>query len=122
VDDVEWEVTPVYGYYLNRFASIFAGADFAGVGDDSGKHEGILGLRYLLPFNIELDAAGEFQFAVDKHLELTPRLAIFTEAEYDTDEEWEVRAGAGYMMTKHFSLVGQWHSGFGWGGGLRWLF
>ena len=126
VDDVEWEVTPVYDYYLNRFASIFAGADFAGVGDDSEKHEGILGLRYLLPLNIgslvRVDTAGEFQFALDKHLELTPRLAIFTEAEYDTEEHWETRAGSSYLLSKHFSLVGQWHSEFGWGGGLRWQF
>lgn len=126
VDDVEWEVTPAYDYYLNRFASIFAGADFAGVGDDSERHEGILGLRYLLPLNIgslvRVDTAGEFQFALDKHLELTPRLAIFTEAEYDTEEKWEARAGSSYLLSKHFSLVGQWHSEFGWGGGLRWQF
>lgn len=126
VNDVEWEVTPTYDYYLNRFTSIFAGADFAGVGDHSEKQEGILGLRYLLPLNIGsrvwVDTAGEFQFAVDKHLELTPRLAIFTEAEYDTEEKWETRAGGSYLLSKNFSLVGQWHSRFGWGGGLRWQF
>lgn len=126
VDGVEWEVTPTYDYYLNRFASVFVGADLEGVDDHSEKHEGILGLRYLLPLNIGsrvwVDTAGEFQFVVDKHLELTPRLAIYSEAEYDTEEEWEIRAGSSYMMTKHFSLVGQWHSQFGWGGGLRWLF
>ena len=69
-----------------------------------------------------VDTAGEFQFAVGKHLELTPRLAVFSEAEYDTKEHWEIRAGAGYLLTKHFSLIGQWHSDFGWGGGLRWQF
>ena len=126
VDDVEWEVTPAYDYYLNRFASVFAGFDFEGADDHSEKHEGIFGLRYLMPLNIGsrlwVDTAGEFQFAVEKHLELTPRIAIFTEAEYDTEEEWEVRAGASYIMTKNFSLLGQWHSRFGWGGGLLWLF
>ncbi len=126
VDDVEWEVTPAYDYYLNRFASVFAGFDLAGAGDHSEKHEGVLGLRYLLPLNIGsrvwVDTAGEFQFAVDKHLELTPRLAIFTKAEYDTEEKWEIRAGSSYLLSKNFSLVGQWHSRFGWGGGLRWLF
>jgi len=43
-------------------------------------------------------------------------------AEYDTKEHWEIRAGASYLLTKHFSLIGQWHSQFGWGGGLRWQF
>lgn len=126
VDEVEWAATPTYDYYLNRFARVFAGMDLEGAGDRFEKHEGILGLRYLLPLNIMsrlwVDTAGEFQFAVGKHLELTPRLAVFSEAEYDTKERWEIRAGAGYVMTKHFSLVAQWHSRFGWGGGLRWKF
>lgn len=126
VDDVEWEVTPAYDYYLNRFASIFAGVDLASAGDHFEKHEGVFGLRYLLPLNIAsrvwVDTAGEFQFGVGKHLELTPRLAVFSEAEYDTSEQWEIRAGASYIMSKHFTLIGQWHSQFGWGGGLRWQF
>ncbi|MDD2308784.1 MAG: multicopper oxidase domain-containing protein, partial [Desulfuromonadaceae bacterium] len=126
VGEVEWEVTPAYDYYLNRFVSIFAGADFAGAGDHSEKHEGIFGLRYLLPLNIAsrvwVDTAGEWQFSASKQLELAPRLAVFSEAEYDTREQWEIRAGASYIMSKHFALIGQWHSRFGWGGGLRWQF
>jgi hypothetical protein len=126
VNDREWEVVPTYNYYLNRFAGVFAGVDLEGVDDRFDKHEGVFGLRYLLPLNIGsrvwVDTAGEFQFAVSKHLEFTPRLAIFSEAEYDTEEQWEVRAGASYMLSKNFSLIGQWHSEYGWGGGLRWQF
>jgi CopA family copper-resistance protein len=126
VDDREWEVVPSYDYYLNRFASVFAGVDLEGVDDSVDKHEGVFGLRYLLPLNIgshvRVDTDGEFQFAVSKQLEFTPRLAIFSEAEYDTGEQWEVRAGASYMLSKNFSLMGQWHSEYGWGGGLRWQF
>ena len=126
VGDVEWEVTPAYDYYLNRFASVFVGVDLEGAGNRFEKHEGVFGLRYLLPLNIAfrvwVDTAGEWQFAVNKHLELTPRLAVFSEAEYDTKEHWEMRAGASYLLAKHFSLIAQWHSRFGWGGGLRWQF
>jgi len=126
VDDVEWEVTPAYDYYLNRFASVFVGADLAGTDNDFEKHEGVFGLRYLLPLNIAsrvwVDTAGEMQLAVDKHLDLTPRIALFAEAEYDTREHEEIRAGASYLMSRNLSLVGQWHSKFGWGGGLRWEF
>jgi len=123
VDDVKWEVTPAYDYYLNRFATFFAGADLKGANDHFDKHEGIFGLRYLLPLNITsrvwVDTAGEFQFAVGRHLELTPRLEVFGEAEYDTQEHWETRAGTSYLLTKHVALIGQWHSEFRWGGGLR---
>lgn len=126
VDDVEWEVTPTYGYYLNRFTSVFAGADLGGAGDDFDRHEGVLGLRYLLPLNIAsrvwVDTDGGLRFTVGKHLALTPRLAAFCEAEYDTKDHWETRAGASYMLSKHVSMLGQWHSDFGWGGGLRWEF
>lgn len=126
VKDAHWEVTPAYDYYLNRFASIFAGVNLEGAGDRFEKHEGVFGLRYLLPLNITsgvwVDTAGEFQFAFGKHLELTPRLALFSEAEYDTKDHWEIRAGANYQIKKHCSVVGQWHSEFGWGGGLRWQF
>ena len=126
VDDLAWEATPAYDYYLNRFASVLAGIDLEGDGGHTEKQEGILGLRYLLPLNIAsriwMDTAGDFQFAVGKHLELTPRLSVFSEAEYDTKAHWDIRAGTNYMMTKRFSLIGQWHSRFGWGGGLSWKF
>ncbi|MDA3797923.1 MAG: multicopper oxidase domain-containing protein [Kiritimatiellae bacterium] len=126
VDDLEWKVVPTYNYYLNRFTTVFAGADLEGADDDFDKHEAVFGLRYLLPLNIMsrmwVDTAGGFQFALGKHLELTPRLAVFSEVEYDTKEYLEIRAGASYLLSKHFSIIGQWHSDFGWGGGLGWQF
>jgi hypothetical protein len=128
VEDPEWEATPLYEYYINRFSTVFVGVDLAGMrGEGVERHEGILGFRYLLPLNISsrvwVDTEGEFQLGLGKHLELTPRLAIYSEAEYDTTmEAWEVRAGSSYQISNHFSAVGQWHSEFGWGGGLRWEF
>ncbi len=124
--EVKWEVTPAYDYYVNRFFRVFAGVNLEGAGDHFDKHEGILGLRYLLPLNITsrvwVDTAGEFNFAVGKHLELTPRLAVSYEAEYDTKAHWETRADINYLLTRNLSLLGQWHSQFGWGGGLGWQF
>jgi CopA family copper-resistance protein len=128
VEDPEWEATPLYEDYINRFSTVFVGVDLAGMrGEGVERHEGILGFRYLLPLNISsrvwVDTEGEFQLGLGKHLELTPRLAIYSEAEYDTTmEAWEVRAGSSYQISNHFSAVGQWHSEFGWGGGLRWEF
>jgi hypothetical protein len=126
VDAVEWGAVPTYDYYLNRFTTFFGGVNLEGVESDLESHEGVLGVRYLLPLNIEtrswVDTAGSFRFAFGKGLELTPRLAAFSEAEYDTKEKWEIRAGATYQLAKDFSLIGQWHSDFRWGGGLRWMF
>lgn len=126
VDKVVWEVVPAYDYYLNRFSSVFAGVDLRGAGDYFEQPLGVFGLRYLLPLNISsrawVNTGGGFQFALGEHLELTPRLTALSEAEFDTREHWEIRTGISYLLTRNFSLLGQWHSQFGWGGGLRWLF
>ena len=125
VDEMNWEVAPAYDYCLNRFTSVFAEVHLAGVGDEFERPEGILGLRYMLPLNVTsrvwVDTTGEFQFAVSERLGLTPRPALFSGAEYDTMEHWEVRAGKSHLFAKHFSLTGQWHPQFGWGGGVRWV-
>jgi hypothetical protein len=126
VDELEWGVTPTYDYYLNRFFRVFGGVDLEGVERHLDRHEGVFGVRYLLPFNVEsrvwLDTAGEVQFAAAKHLTITPRLTVFGEAVYDTEEKWRGNAGMTYLLSKHVALVGQWHSEFRWGVGLRWLF
>lgn len=126
VDKMEWELTPTYDYYLNRFTRILAGVDLNGSSDQLDKKEAIAGLRYLLPFNLGsrlwVDTAGDVQVSLDLHLAATPRLAIVAEVEYDSGEKWESRAGLNYVWSKNWALIGQWHSRFGWGGGLRWQF
>ncbi len=122
VDGVAWEAAPIYDYYLNRFSTVFAGMDLEGT-DNIEKHEGVFGFRYLLPLNISsrtwVDTAGDVQLSVGKSLELTPRLQTFAEFEYDTQTHQEIRAGASYLLSRDLSLIGQWHSEFGWGGGLQ---
>ena len=122
VDDPEWELVPTWACSINSFTSVFAGVNFEGVEHDIEKHYGVAGLRYLLPLNFEwmtwIDVNADFRFAIDKSLPITPRLTLFGSAEYDTDSKWEGRAGLSYLLGKSVSLVGQWHSDFGLGGGL----
>jgi hypothetical protein len=73
-----------------------------------------------LPLNIQssywLDTDGGGRFMFKKEFTLTPRLALFGDAEYDThDSEWEAKAGLDYTLSKSISLTGRWHSDFGWG-------
>ncbi len=53
------------------------------------------------------------------NFELTPRLVLFGEAEYDTHDLWEGSAGLNYTICKNFSLIALWHSEFDWGGGAQ---
>jgi hypothetical protein len=121
VEATEWEGTATYARYINRFLTLFAGGNFEGEKDEFHKEAGIFGLHYLLPLNIEsglwVDTDGEWRFMLERELALTPRWELFGEAEYDTLEKWEGKAGLSYRINKNFSLVGQWHSEYGWGGG-----
>jgi CopA family copper-resistance protein len=123
VDDTEWEGIFTYDRSFNRFFSILAGADLLGEGDEHDDTRGVLGFRYLLPLNVEsrvwVDTDGGGRFNLGRSFELTPRLALIGEAEYDTHDKWEGSASVSYMMHKYFSLLGQWHSEYGFGGGLE---
>ncbi len=123
VDDTRSEILFTWDRYINRFFSVFAGADVLSERNEAGTTRGILGLRYLLPLNLEsrawIDTDGGARFNLGRSFELTPRLALFGEVEYDTHDEWEEVAGLSYTINKIFSLVGQWHSDYGFGGGLQ---
>ena len=126
VDGQEWETIFTWDRYINRFFTVFAGADLLWENDKIDRAVGVFGCRYLFPLHIEsrvwVDTEGGARINLRKNLQFTPRFALFGEAEYDTHKLWELRAGATYLIAKKASLLAQWHSDFGWGGGLRMRF
>jgi CopA family copper-resistance protein len=122
VEETEWEGIFTYSRYVNRFFSLFAGVDLFGEEDELDETRGILGIHYLLPLNIEsrgwVDTDGGARFMLEKSLELTPRLSLSGEVQYDTHEKWEGSVNLAYIITKNVSFVGKWHSEYSWGGGL----
>lgn len=123
VDSTEWETVLTYDRYINRFFTVFAGVDLLGMVNELDEARGVFGLRYLLPLNFEsqawVDTDGGARVNLGRIFQLTPRIALFGEAQYDTHDLWEGRAGLSYIISKAFSLIAQWHSDYGWGGGLR---
>ena len=123
VSSTDWETILTYDRYFNRFFTLFAGADLFGEGDKLDDARGVFGLRYLLPLNIEsqawVDTDSGVRVNLGKVFQLTPRISLFGEAQYDTHDLWEGRAGLSYIVSKTLSLLAQWHSDYGWGGGLR---
>ena len=123
VDDTEWETIITWDRYINRFVTVFAGANLEGAGNDLHDSRAVFGIRYLLPLNIEsrvwVDSEGGARISLGKHFDLTPRLMLYGEVEYDTHDYWEGRVGLAYLVHKNFSLIGQWHSDYGFGGGVR---
>jgi FtsP/CotA-like multicopper oxidase with cupredoxin domain len=124
VETTEWEGLLTWDRYVNRFFTIFAGADFLGETNELEKTRGVLGLHYLLPLNVEsrlwVDTDGGMRFMFDKEFALTPRLMLVGEVEYDTHEtEWEGSIELTYLVHKNFSLIALWHSDYEWGGGIQ---
>ena len=121
-DDTQIEVVLTWDRYVNRFFTYFIGLDVEGESDQFDDPKGVAGLRYLLPFGLEsrlwIDTEGEARLALEKMLHFTPRLALQLEAEYDTVEDWEGLVRTSYTLNQRIDLLAQWHSRYGWGGGL----
>lgn len=129
VPDTEVETTLLYERYFNRFFRVFGGVDTNGIikdgslDYDSESNRGVFGLMYRLPLNIDMrawvDTDGGARVRVSKDIPLTPRLMLGGEVRYDTHDYWEERVHLDYMLSKNASILGQWHSDYGWGVGLR---
>ncbi|CAN5718316.1 multicopper oxidase PcoA [soil metagenome] len=119
VEKTEYEVDLTYDRYLNTFTSVFAGAQLA---NNEAGDRGIAGVRYLLPFLVQsqvwVDTSGDFRFSLRESIPLTSRLGVYGGIEYDTLTHWEGIAGVEYVLGKRLSLIGQWHSEYGLGGGV----
>jgi hypothetical protein len=121
VEQTDYEAQVTYDRYVNSFFSVFAGA-----AADRESSRGIFGVRYLLPLMFQstswVDTKGDLRIDLTRRLRLTDRVEIFGTGEYDTRRNWESSAGVEYILGKQFSVIGRWHSEFGWGGGLYFRF
>ncbi len=118
--DEDYEAVLTYERYFNRFFTAFAGGVLT---DSEQNHRGIIGFRYLLPFLFEsslwLDTEGEGRLLLGKEIQLADRLYAFGEYQYDTESKEEWVAGAGWILSKHFSIVAQHHSEYKGGIGIN---
>jgi FtsP/CotA-like multicopper oxidase with cupredoxin domain len=118
--DEDYEVEITYERYLNRFFNAFAGGILT---DGEQNHRGIIGIKYLLPFLFEssvwLDTEGEVRLSLEKEIQLTDRLYAFGEFQYDTESKEEWLTGAGCILSKNITLIGQYHSEYKGGIGLN---
>jgi hypothetical protein len=123
VDETNWEGLITVDYHTNRFTSFFLGADFLGAGSSSEDTRGVAGLQYLLPLyiwsTVWLDTDGGARISLEKEFELTPRLGLQNEVQYDSHDHWEGKIGLSYLISKDISFVAGWHSEYEFGVGLQ---
>ena len=120
--DYDWhdtyEVDIEYQRFVGRYLSLYAGARIEG--EDLGHEErlGVVGLRYLLPLNIEvevdIDTNGHIRLELGSSLQLTDRLNFMWE--WDTDNEYELSLD--YEINKQFSIIASHGKHYGTGAGL----
>ena len=118
VDKTDFDVELAYDRYFNRFLNLYAGINLV-----NEYERGVFGIRNLLPFNIEstfrIDSAGELRIELGQSLQLTDRIMVFGNAEYDTESREEWLLGGKYILSKNVSMIGQYHSDFGAGAGIE---
>lgn len=124
LDSAHYEIDLAWSRYFNPNFSTVLGARLTNEPHATDRAFG--GIEYRLPYLIEsflqVDSEGDFRLGLGKSLRLTDRISVFAEIEYDTNTEWEWSAGAEYLLNKRFSLISEYHSDHGIGGGLSFRF
>lgn len=119
-EHVHYEIDLAWRRYFDPNFSTVLGARLTNHHNEVDRAFG--GVEYRLPYLIDsfaqADSEGDFRFGLGKSLQITDRLSIFGEVEYDTGSKWDWSAGAEYLLTKQFSLISEFHSDHGFGGGV----
>jgi hypothetical protein len=123
-DESEYEVDLAWERYFNPNLSTALGWRFT---DFDGSEDRVFaGLQYRLPYLIQSslqgDSEGDLRAALSKRLQLTDRVSGFSEVEFDTGTKWDWRVGLEATLTKQFSLITEYHSDYGFGGGIGFRF
>lgn len=124
VDETEYEIDLGWKRYFTPNFSTVLGWRFTNMEDEEDR--AFAGIQYRLPYLVwssaQLDSEGDLRLGLAKSLQITDRLGVFADVQYDTGSEWEWSLGADYILTKQFSLITQYHSEYGLGGGLSFRF
>ena len=119
----EYEVDLTWGRYFNQNFSTVLGYRLSNEGTEN---RAIAGFNYWLPLffqsSVTVDSEGDLRFGLNKEFQLTDRMSLFTELEYDTNTEWEWSIGSEYTLSKKWSLIMQYQSDRGIGAGLSFRF
>ena len=116
----EYEIDLLWSHYFGPNLSTDLG--YRITNDHLAEDRAVAGIRYRLPYLIEselsLDSEGDLRAGLGKELQLTQRLSLYGDVEYDTNTQWQYRVGINYQLNKQFGLSAAYHSEHGCGGGL----
>ncbi len=133
------EIEVNYNRYLNDWVRVYAGVNTETSTPDSYdtfNTVGLVGVKYFTPYRFNVDVSMDHQLRprirLDRELLIFPRIFLEGEYEYRADFGWvneldnnksyqgETRwlVGASYILSRNFSIQGNYNNRYGWGGGL----
>lgn len=126
VSRTDWEYALFWERYFNQFFSSILGLYSFGKGYKSETIRGLIGIKYLLPFNIKaklwIDTDTDYRLNFFKEFVLFPKILLSGEAEYDSHKFWEGKISINYILNKSFQFITLWHSKFGLRVGIKYKF
>lgn len=135
--NLEAEVS--YNRYLNDWVRVYAGinAETSTPNSyDTFNTVGLVGVKYFTPYRFNVDVSMDHQLRprirLDRELLIFPKIFLEGEYEYRADFGWvndfennksyegetQWLIGASYILSRNFSLQGNYNNRYGWGGGL----
>ncbi|RAJ11811.1 multicopper oxidase domain-containing protein [Olleya aquimaris] len=133
------EIEVNYNRYLNDWVRVYAGLNTETSTPDSYdtfNTVGLVGVKYFTPYRFNVDVSMDHQLRprirLDRELLIFPRIFLEGEYEYRADFGWvnelennksyegetQWLIGASYILSRNFSIQGNYNNRYGWGGGL----
>ncbi|GBF21607.1 copper resistance protein A precursor [Arenibacter sp. NBRC 103722] len=133
------EIEVNYNRYLNDWLRVYAGVNTETSTPDSYdtfNTVGLVGVKYFTPYRFNVDVSMDHQLRprirLDRELLIFPRIFLEGEYEYRADFGWvneldsnksyqgepQWLVGLSYILSRNFSIQGNYNNKYGWGGGL----
>lgn len=133
------EIEVNYNRYLNDWVRVYAGVNTETSTPDSYdtfNTVGLVGIKYFTPYRFNVDVSMDHQLRprirLDRELLIFPRIFLEGEYEYRADFGWvndlennksyesetQWLVGLAYIVSRNFSIQGNYNNRYGWGGGL----
>ena len=133
------EIEVNYNRYLNDWVRLYAGVNTETSTPDSYdtfNTVGLVGIKYFTPYRFNVDVSMDHQLRprirLDRELLIFPRIFLEGEYEYRADFGWvndlennksfesepQWLVGLAYIVSRNFSIQGNYNNRYGWGGGL----
>lgn len=137
--DKNLEAEVNYNRYLNDWIRLYVGLNTETEipnSYDEFNTVGLVGVKYFTPYRFNVDLSMDHQLRprirLDRELLIFPRIFLEGEYEYRADFGWvndlendnsyegetQWLIGASYILSRNFSIQGNYNNRYGWGGGL----